>query len=134
MTTITERVAVVESNYKHLSKAIDELKVNVDERFDRSEETQQGILDKIVSLSDLVGQRLSKLEFQDKVRAEELLLQRKDAVQALAKIHEMSEFIDELKFVQKYWRVFAIGGIVLLVIEFGAILVLFDNYRKILQT
>jgi len=134
MITITERVAVVESNYKHLSKAIDELKVNVDERFDRSEETQQGILDKIVSLSDLVGQRLSKLEFQDKVRAEELLLQRKDAVQALAKIHEMSEFIDELKFVQKYWRVFAIGGIVLLVIEFGAILVLFDNYRKILQT
>jgi len=134
MTTITERIAVVESNYNHLSKAIDELKVNVDERFDRSEETQQGILDKIVSLSDLVGQRLSKLEFQDKVRAEELLLQRKDAVQALAKIHEMSEFIDELKFVQKYWRVFAIGGIVLLVIEFGAILVLFDNYRKILQT
>jgi len=134
MTTITERIAVVESNYKHLSKAIDELKVNVDERFDRSEETQQGILDKIVNLSDLVGQRLSKLEFQDKIRVEELLSQRKDAVQALAKIHEMSEFIDELKFVQKYWRVFAIGGIVLLVIEFGAILVLFDNYRKILQT
>lgn len=134
---LEEKVTGMDRNVSERLIAIETRIATVEVRQEsRYQETVKGISEIMTKLNEInnkVDGRLSRLEYTDQEIQKEAVMQTKNIRQITEVLEEHNKFIDEMRFLVKYWKPIVGGALFILVGQLIGFILLLNQIRDTLS-